>query len=160
MGAALAPLRGRCPERLLSLLDKAKAYQLFQKDHTDALAGVLHSAPGATNYYDNFRVIIGDYGGSKRRTLSSSASTSRTRQRARFITTSPRTLRFGSKSGSTRSPSRMPRARWSPNPARPTCLSPLSGPQGIPVEVRNCREVRIASFRIAESMGFTGDLRQ
>jgi hypothetical protein len=33
-------------------------------------------------------------------------------------------------------------------------LSPLSGPQGIPVDVRNCRTVRIASFRIAESMGF------
>jgi hypothetical protein len=28
------------------------------------------------------------------------------------------------------------------------------------VEVRNCREVRIASFRIAESMGFKGEFRQ
>ena len=48
------------PERLLSLLDKAKAYPLFQKDHPDALAGVLHAAPSATNYYDNFRVITRD----------------------------------------------------------------------------------------------------
>ena len=45
---------------MLSLLDKAKAYPLFQKDHPDALAGVLHAAPNATNYYDNFRVIIRD----------------------------------------------------------------------------------------------------
>jgi len=48
------------PERLLSLLDKAKAYPLFQKNHPDALAGVLHAAPSATNYYDNFRVITRD----------------------------------------------------------------------------------------------------
>ena len=48
------------PERLLSLLDKAKAYPLFQKDHPDALAGVLHAAPNATNYYDNFRVVTRD----------------------------------------------------------------------------------------------------
>ena len=48
------------PERLLSLLDKAKAYPLFQKDHPDALAGVLHVVPNATNYYDNFKVITRD----------------------------------------------------------------------------------------------------
>lgn len=48
------------PERLLSLLDKAKAYPLFQKDHPDALAGVLHATPNATNYYDSFRVIVRD----------------------------------------------------------------------------------------------------
>ena len=48
------------PERLLSLLDKAKAYPLFQKDYPDALAGVLHAAPNATNYYDNFKVVIRD----------------------------------------------------------------------------------------------------
>jgi hypothetical protein len=48
------------PERLLSLLDKAKAYPLFQKDHPDALAGVLHAAPNATNYYDNFQVVARD----------------------------------------------------------------------------------------------------
>ena len=48
------------PERLLSLLDKAKAYPLFQKDHPDALAGVLHAAPNANNYYDNFKVITRD----------------------------------------------------------------------------------------------------
>ena len=48
------------PERLLSLLDKAKAYPLFQKDHPDALAGVLHAVPNATNYYDNFKVLVRD----------------------------------------------------------------------------------------------------
>jgi hypothetical protein len=56
-GVATRPV---VPERLLSLLDKAKAYPLFQKDHPDALAGVLHAAPSATSYYDNFRVIIRD----------------------------------------------------------------------------------------------------
>ena len=49
-------IRPVVPERLLSLLDKAKAYPLFQKDHPDALAGVLHAAPNNTNYYDNFKV--------------------------------------------------------------------------------------------------------
>lgn len=48
------------PERLLSLLDKAKAYPLFVANHPDALAGVLHAAPGITNYYDGFTVRIRD----------------------------------------------------------------------------------------------------
>jgi hypothetical protein len=52
--------RSVVPERLLSLLDKAKAYPLFQKDHPDALAGVIHAAPNIANYYDNFRVITRD----------------------------------------------------------------------------------------------------
>jgi hypothetical protein len=59
-GNIRAAARPVVPERLLSLLDKAKAYPLFQKDHTDALAGVLHAAPNATNYYDNFRVVTRD----------------------------------------------------------------------------------------------------
>ena len=59
-GNTRAAARPVVPERLLSLLDKAKAYPLFQKDHPDALAGVLHAAPNATNYYDNFRVITRD----------------------------------------------------------------------------------------------------
>jgi hypothetical protein len=59
-GNTHAAARPVVPERLLSLLDKAKAYQLFQKDHPDALAGVLHATPNATNYYDNFRVITRD----------------------------------------------------------------------------------------------------
>lgn len=46
------------PERLLSLMDKAKAYPLFTKNHPDALAGVLHAASDITNYYDNFNVRI------------------------------------------------------------------------------------------------------
>jgi len=45
---------------LLSLMDKAKAYPLFQKDHPDALAGVLHTAPNTVNYYDNFKLWIRD----------------------------------------------------------------------------------------------------
>jgi hypothetical protein len=56
-GNSRAAARPVVPERLLSLLDKAKAYPLFQKDHPDALASVLHAAPSATNYYDNFTVI-------------------------------------------------------------------------------------------------------
>ena len=59
-GNTRAAARPVVPERLLSLLDKAKAYPLFQKDHPDALAGVLHAAPNATNYYDNFKVITRD----------------------------------------------------------------------------------------------------
>jgi hypothetical protein len=59
-GSTRAARRPVVPERLLSLLDKAKAYPLFQKDHPDALAGVLHAVPSATSYYDNFRVIIRD----------------------------------------------------------------------------------------------------
>ncbi len=54
------PARPIVPERLLSLLDKAKAYPLFEKDYPDALAGVLHTAPNATNYYDKFRLLICD----------------------------------------------------------------------------------------------------
>ena len=48
------------PERLLSLMDKAKAYPLFAANHPDALAGVLHAVPGITNYYDGFNVRILD----------------------------------------------------------------------------------------------------
>jgi hypothetical protein len=48
------------PERLLSLMDKAKAYPLFAQNHPDALAGVLHAIPGITNYYDGFNVRVRD----------------------------------------------------------------------------------------------------
>ena len=48
------------PERLLSLLDKAKAYPLFQKNYPDALEGVLHATPNTTNYYDNFKLWVRD----------------------------------------------------------------------------------------------------
>ena len=48
------------PERLLSLMDKAKAYPLFTKNRPDALAGVLHAVPGIANYYDGFTVRICD----------------------------------------------------------------------------------------------------
>ena len=41
-------------------MDKAKAYPLFEKDYPDALAGVLHAAPNATNYYDKFKLLIRD----------------------------------------------------------------------------------------------------
>lgn len=46
------------PERLLSLMDKAKAYPLIAASSPDALAGVLHSAPSITNYYEGFNVRI------------------------------------------------------------------------------------------------------
>jgi hypothetical protein len=52
------PQRPVVPERLLSLIDKAKAYPLFQKDYPDALAGVLHAAPNTVN--DNFKLWIRD----------------------------------------------------------------------------------------------------
>lgn len=48
------------PEHLLSLMDKAKAYPLLEASQSDALAGVLHTAPEITNYYDNFIVHIRD----------------------------------------------------------------------------------------------------
>jgi hypothetical protein len=48
------------PERLLSLMDKAKAYPLFTANQPDALAGVLHAAPDLTNYYDGFTVHVRD----------------------------------------------------------------------------------------------------
>jgi len=48
------------PERLLSLMDKAKAYPLFVKNHPEALAGVLHASPEIASYYDNFTVRIRD----------------------------------------------------------------------------------------------------
>jgi hypothetical protein len=48
------------PNRLLSLLDKAKAYPLFKKNYPDALEGVLHATPNTTNYYDNFKLWVRD----------------------------------------------------------------------------------------------------
>jgi hypothetical protein len=48
------------PERLLSLMDKAKAYPLFVKSQPDALAGVLHAVPDTINYYDGFTVRVRD----------------------------------------------------------------------------------------------------
>lgn len=48
------------PERLLSLMDKAKAYPLLVKEHPGALAGVLHSSPALNNLYEGFTVRIRD----------------------------------------------------------------------------------------------------
>lgn len=48
------------PERLLSLMDKAKAYPLFAANQPDALAGVAHVSPGIANYYDGFTVHVRD----------------------------------------------------------------------------------------------------
>jgi hypothetical protein len=48
------------PERLLSLMDKVKAYPLFAEHQPDAVAGVLHAEPGAINYYEDFNVHIRD----------------------------------------------------------------------------------------------------
>jgi hypothetical protein len=48
------------PERVLSLMDKAKAYPLLLKAERDALAGVLHASPGITNYYKDFNIRILD----------------------------------------------------------------------------------------------------
>ncbi len=46
------------PERLLSLMDKAKAYSLLANIQPDALAGVLHAAPAITTYYEGFNVRV------------------------------------------------------------------------------------------------------
>lgn len=46
------------PERLLSLMDKAKAYPLLAMHHPEALAGVLHANPGITTPYEGFEVRI------------------------------------------------------------------------------------------------------
>jgi len=51
---------GVVPERLLALMDKAKAYPLLAKDAPEALAGVLRSVPGLTTYYEGFNVRIRD----------------------------------------------------------------------------------------------------
>ncbi len=48
------------PERLISLMDKAKAYPLLANNYPDALAGVIHAVPGITNYYEGFNVRIRD----------------------------------------------------------------------------------------------------
>lgn len=48
------------PERLLALMDKAKAYPLLVNEHPDALAGVLHASPAITNYYEGFNVRVRD----------------------------------------------------------------------------------------------------
>ncbi|MBN8711362.1 MAG: hypothetical protein BGO12_14455 [Verrucomicrobia bacterium 61-8] len=46
------------PERLLSLMDKAKAYPLLANSQPDALAGVLHAVPAITTYYEGFNVRV------------------------------------------------------------------------------------------------------
>ncbi len=46
------------PSQLLSLLDKTKAYSLFQAQHPDALEGVLHFSPHIENPYQSFTVKI------------------------------------------------------------------------------------------------------
>ena len=51
---------GVVPERILSLMDKAKAYPLLLKAEPDGLAGVAHSSPAITNYYTDFSVRILD----------------------------------------------------------------------------------------------------
>jgi hypothetical protein len=51
---------GVLPERILSLMDKAKAYPLLLKAEPDGLAGVAHSSPAITNYYKDFSVRILD----------------------------------------------------------------------------------------------------
>jgi hypothetical protein len=46
------------PERILLLMDKAKAYPLLLKAERDALAGVLHASPGIPKYYKDFNVRL------------------------------------------------------------------------------------------------------
>ena len=48
------------PERLLALMDKAKAYPLLAREAPEALAGVLHAVPANTTYYEGFNVRVRD----------------------------------------------------------------------------------------------------
>ena len=48
------------PERLLALMDKAKAYPLLAKEAPEALAGVFHATPGLPTYYEGFVVRVRD----------------------------------------------------------------------------------------------------
>lgn len=48
------------PERLIGLMDKAKAYPLLANNQPDALAGVLHATPVLTTYYEGFNVRVRD----------------------------------------------------------------------------------------------------
>ncbi len=52
--------RAVIPERLLSLMDTAKAYPLFAKEHPEAVADVLHVAPDTVVPYEDFQVVIRD----------------------------------------------------------------------------------------------------
>lgn len=54
----LSSARRVTPARLLSLLDKAKAYNLFLAQEPDAVAGVLYDRPARVCEYPNFRVRI------------------------------------------------------------------------------------------------------
>ena len=56
-GGGLSPRRVT-PARLLSLIDKAKAYKLFLSQEPDAVAGVLYDQPGRVCDYPAFRVRI------------------------------------------------------------------------------------------------------
>jgi hypothetical protein len=102
-GNTRAAARPLVPERLLSLLDKAKAYR-FSRRTTQTVwleSSIPLPTPRTTTIISTWSLAT--CGGSRRRTLSSSASTSKTRRTARSIT-SPRTLRSGSKTGFTHSP--------------------------------------------------------
>jgi hypothetical protein len=55
---ALGAGRPVTPARLLSLIDKAKAYQLFLAQEPEAVAGVLYDQPGRFCDYPRFRVRI------------------------------------------------------------------------------------------------------
>ncbi len=48
------------PERLLSLMDTAKAFPLLGKEHPEKLIGVDHVTSDQVIPYDNFRVVIRD----------------------------------------------------------------------------------------------------
>ena len=58
VGGQAAGRRIVTPDRLLSLIDKAKAYQLFLAQEPEAVAGVLYDQPGRVCDYPRFRVRI------------------------------------------------------------------------------------------------------
>ena len=46
------------PEVLLGLLDRAKSFDLLQKQYPEAVQQIDHVAPGTVSYYRDFRVIV------------------------------------------------------------------------------------------------------
>ncbi len=95
------------PERILSLMDKAKAYPLLLKADRDGLAGVAHRLPLSPITIRTSTFVSLMSGGLRKRTRSSSGWSWSMRP-TRRSTTSRRIWRFGWTSGSIRSLSLMP----------------------------------------------------
>jgi len=56
--SSLPTAKSLSPEKLISLLDKAKAYQLLVKNQPDAVEGVYYYLPNQTIGYTNFNALL------------------------------------------------------------------------------------------------------